>query len=382
MDKMLYDIEVFPNYFCVGLKNYITKEITLYEISEERNDIEKIISFFKHYKGFLISFNGIHYDNMLIKYIIENKFLFKNSDYLTICRTIKEVSDEVINSEEYSERIKTLKYKKVPWIDIDLFLYWSKGLRISKQISLKGLGIQLGYPVVQELPFKPDTILKKEDLPILRTYNSIHDLGILELLLDKMNEDVILRDYVRKEYGLECWSMDAPKIASEYLLDVFCRKTYNPTKNGEYWKYKQDIRNYRYIPYTWRVGDYLPKVNFKTPFFQKIYDDICNSTNVNPYSDTFLFSHRNGDEIAITISQGGIHSVNNGQVFKSDENNALLDADITSLYPTLFRKHKFLRKELQVVLDKYLEVIDDRIEAKRSGDKRKDTFLKLILNSK
>src|SRR5690606_29127025 len=59
----------------------------------------------------------------------------------------------------------------------------------------------------------------------------------------------------------------------------------------------------------------------------------------------------------------------------------LRDADIASLYPTLFRKHKFLRKELQVVLDKYLEVIDDRIEAKRAGNKRKDTFLKLILNS-
>jgi len=52
-----------------------------------------------------------------------------------------------------------------------------------------------------------------------------------------------------------------------------------------------------------------------------------------------------------------------------------------ALYPTLFKEYRFLRESLKIVLDKYVNIIDDRIEAKRSGDKTKDTFLKLVLNS-
>ena len=94
------------------------------------------------------------------------------------------------------------------------------------KVLVTGANGQLGYDVIQELPYKPDTILKIEDLPKLRHYNQQHDLGILELLCNKMDEDIKLRAYIKSEYGLECWSMDAPKIASEYLLEYYCKNTY------------------------------------------------------------------------------------------------------------------------------------------------------------
>ena len=43
--KLLYDIECYYNYFCVGIKDYETKEIIFFEISEEQNDIHKIIEY-------------------------------------------------------------------------------------------------------------------------------------------------------------------------------------------------------------------------------------------------------------------------------------------------------------------------------------------------
>jgi hypothetical protein len=378
MNKKLYDIECYYNFFCVGIKDFITKEITFYEISEERNDIHKIYNWFKNYNGFLISFNGIHYDNMIIKYLLDNYKIYKDRDFLDITNDLKLFSNKVIEGD-FDEQIKYYKYFKVNWIDIDLFLYWSKSLRLSKQLSLKSLGIQLGYHTVQELPFKPDYILLKEDLPKLRYYNYTHDLGILNLLTSKMEEDIKLRAYIKEEYSLSCWSMDAPKIASEYLLEYYCSKTYNGTI--PYWQYKKKIRDNRYEPKPWIIGDYLPQVNFKTKFFQDIYNQIKLSSSNKPYSALIPFNQQSGHALMLSISQGGIHSENDNQIYKETETHYLIDADIAGLYPTLFRKYKFLRKELHLILEKYVDMIDDRIVAKRAGDKKKDIFLKLCNNA-
>lgn len=40
--KFLMDIEVYPNFFCIGLKQYDIDRGVLFEISEERNDLDSI----------------------------------------------------------------------------------------------------------------------------------------------------------------------------------------------------------------------------------------------------------------------------------------------------------------------------------------------------
>ena len=377
MRKELFDIECYKNYFCCGIKQLNTTERCFYEISEEKNDLDLIYQWFTNYDGFLITFNGVNYDEPLIKYFLQNYNKYKHLSWIDICVDLKWFSDKIIN-DSFDEDVKKIRYIKSNWTSIDLYLYWSKGLRISKQLSLKALAIQLGYDVIQELPYKPDIILKVEDLPKLRHYNQQHDLGILELLCNKMDDDIKLRAYIKSEYGLECWSMDAPKIASEYLLEYYCQNTYN--SNIPYWQYKKQVRESRYEPTPWKIGDYLPQVNFKTKFFQDIYTDIANSYNTDNFLKQIPF-HQNNHSVMLSISQGGIHSVNNFQIYKESEDYYIIDADVAGLYPTLFRKYKFLRKELHLLLDKYVQMIDDRIVAKRAGDKKKDTFLKLCNNA-
>lgn len=383
MRKELFDLECYKNYFCCGIKELNATKRSFYEISEERNDLDLIYQWFTNYDGFLISFNGINYDEPLIKYLLQNYNKYKNLNWIDICLDLKFFSDKIIN-DSFDEDVKKIRYIKSKWISIDLYLYWSKGLRISKQLSLKALAIQLKYEVIQELPYKPDTILKIEDLPKLRHYNQQHDLGILELLCNKMDEDIKLRAYIKSEYGLECWSMDAPKIASEYLLEYYCQNTYNSSVRDDnfepYWKYKKRIRDNRYEPTPWRIADYLPQVDFKTKFFQDIYTDISNSYNTDNFLKQIPF-HQNNHSVMLSISQGGIHSVNNFQIYKESEDYYIIDADVAGLYPTLFRKYKFLRKELHLLLEKYVQMIDDRTVAKRAGDKKKDTFLKLCNNA-
>lgn len=368
MDKQLYDIEVYKNYFCVGIKNYVTKDIIFYEISEERNDIHQIYEWFKNYNGFLVSFNGVHYDNMIIKYLLNNYNKLKNLEWSNITIDLKYFSDKVIN-DTYDDEIKFYKYFNVGWIDIDLFLYWSKMLRMSKKISLKSLGIQLGYPTVQELPFKPDSILDVKDLPKLRYYNYTHDLGILELLLDDMEEEVKLRASIMNQYDLNCWSWDAPKIASESLLQDYCNKTN---------KKVYEVRKERFEKPTLYLNECLKgfEPNFKLPIFQNLWTEILNSKN--SFSKDLVVNQAN-TSIILTYGVGGLHSVNSNEQYYTDENYQVLTSDVASLYPNLIINYECIR--FPEVLQRYIEVKDERLIAKANKDKAKDKFLKLILNS-
>jgi hypothetical protein len=368
MDKQLYDIEVYKNYFCVGLKNYVTKEIIFYEISEERNDIHQIYKWFDEYCGFLVSFNGIHYDNMVIKYLLLNYNNYKNLNYIDITLDLKYFSDKII-SDVYDDEIKKIKYNKVKWIDIDLFNYWSKMLRISKKISLKSLGVQLGYPVVQELPYKPNSILKIKDLPTLRYYNYTHDLGILELLLKDMEEEVKLRASIKQQYNLDCWSWDAPKIASEALLQDYCKIT---NKNV------YEVRSQRFERPTLYLNECLKGFDpeFKLPIFQDLWTEILSSKN--NFSKDLIVNQAN-TSIILTYGVGGLHSVNSNEQYYTDDKYQVITSDVASLYPNLMINYACLR--FPEVLNRYIQVKDERLVAKANKDKAKDKFLKLILNS-
>ena len=318
MNKQLMDIEVYKNYFCIGIRDYVTKELLFYEISEEKNDLDLIYNWCKNFKGFLITFNGVHYDNMVIKYLIKNYNNYKHLEWSNITSDLKYFSDKIIHGDSFDEEIKQIKYLKTNWIDIDLFLYWSKMLRMSKKISLKSLGIQLGYHTVQELPFKPDTILKLEDLPKLRYYNYTHDLGILELLTNNMEEDIKLRGNIVKEYGLHCWSWDAPKIASEALLKDYCKITGKNVK---------DVRNYKFEKPTMLLGTLLKgfEPQFKLPLFQQLWLDICTSTN--SFSKE-LIVNINNTSIRLTYGIGGLHSVNENEQYYSNDEIQIKTSDI------------------------------------------------------
>lgn len=391
MDKQLYDIETYSNYFCVGIKNYVTKEIVFYEISEERNDSKQIYEWFKNFNGFLISFNGIHYDNMIIKYFLTNFHKYNNLDWSNITSDLKYFSDKVIRGD-YDDEIKQIKYYKTNWIDIDLFLYWSKMLRISKKISLKSLGIQLGYPVVQELPYKPNSILTINDLPKLREYNQIHDLGITELLCNKMKEAIQQRaDAIKKfNFGKECFSWDGVKLGLNILLKEYCLEY-----NVDYNKIK-DLRT----PFPTNginIKDLLlSSIKFKeTPIkiwvtiekqkeiincnsfytlFEHIKTRTVHSTTELSYSVVFK-------NVKYDIKSGGLHSWHENDLVKPDLTKFIMrDKDVSSYYPTLGSEYEFVPRHLPGMgkLIKKLKTL--RLTYKANNNKKDAELYKLALN--
>lgn len=368
--KKLYDVEVYKNVFLCTIMDFDTKEKITWEISGRKNDLEAIKEFFNTFKGFLISFNGIHYDNCIILYLLNTKFTTVGEFLLKV----KSWSDHIITTERWWLDRSLTKYKyHNRWIDVDLFLYWAKSLRISKKISLKGLAIQLGYHTVQELPFEPSMELNYTQIDELIHYNRVHDIDILELLLLTFEEKtkvsvgnlgtVELRRYVSSKYNLNAYSWDVPKIASEILLIDYCNaERLDP----------RDVRNTRHF-YGSKLP--LPIIDFKLKQFKSLYEEM---SKAEMSFDKEIVLLENNTTIKLVYGKGGIHSVNKNETYEEDNNNYIVTSDAASMYPNGMINHQLFR--FKSVLERFTSIKNERIEAKKNKEKSKDALFKLILN--
>jgi hypothetical protein len=368
--KILFDLECFPNFFQVGVEDYDTKELTNWIISEFQDDRESIYYFFTHYYGFLITVNGVHYDNVLINFFVKRYNHFRKMPTLELCQTLKHFSNMIIQNGD-SDDVRKYRNWDPNWMDVDLFLYWSKMLRMSKKISLKSLAIQLRHDEIQELPFPHDLELTPNEQTEVIRYNNRNDLGVLRKLFDEKIEEVRLRRFIKYEYDLTCWSMDAPKIASEFLLKDYC--------NGLGLEPKE-VRKRTFGEYYGTIGHLLQDVEFKFkhPELKKVYDLIVKSKR--NFSHTFIFRDNNSQtNIKLSLGIGGIHSLIENKQIKAKQGQIYKSSDVQSLYPNLIINYNLCR--FPQILRKYADVKRERVLAKKEGLKQKDTLMKLILNS-
>lgn len=326
MKQLLIDIECFPNYFLLGCKDYTTKETFFFEITDNKDDRKELKEFLASFSGFWISFNGSHYDNVVLAFGQSNNwFLNKSTD--ECLKELKSFSDTVIQDDEEKSRNK-FKYYKWKFTNIDLYLYWSYNLRLSKKISLKGLGIQMGYPVVQELPFDSDTILSPSEIDELRHYNLEHDLGILDMLTLQFEGKgkislgnlgtIQLRSQIVNDYNINAWSMDGPKIASEVLLKDYCKITK---------KDPESVRSLRFDRPSFKFKELFSDLNveFVLSELQKLYNDWSNSRDT--FNRTFVTGTKR-HPLQVTCGVGGIHSVNKNEIYYSTETHSVMTDDI------------------------------------------------------
>lgn len=171
-------------------------------------------------------------------------------------------------------------------------------------------------------------------------------------------------------------SYDAPKIASELLLKSFVDKV--ATEYDDKPTLTKQIRNRRYVPNSFLIGDYLPKIHFDTQQFQDIYEAIQNSYDSFKYE--FVFRNFNGSHIKVSIGNGGIHTIQGVEKHVSGK-KYIIDIDAGSMYPNLLKGYKFISPEIIECLEVFSEVIEKRMIAKKNKDATTNEILKLVLNS-
>lgn len=356
----ILDIETFPNYFLVGIKNYQTKDNKTFECFEDKAEMRDLYNLLDRIckEGFeIVTFNGNHFDNVVLYYFYKNYSTLIQLTPEELTFNIWEFSQYVINhiskedeesEDEYyqldlfnysvedsskkyrGDNFEIFKYYRYfPWRTIDLYCFWSKLIRQSKKISLKSLACTLGWREIQELPYKFNSYLNKEQTVEVKRYNVENDLGITDALTTRVFSQIEFRRQWEDLFGPKVLSMDGVAMGTDYVLQQIAEMRNVPFK---------ELKKVRSYERKILVKDIIPRhVEFKHPatidYYNRIEKDY--SYRKHKIKGTVRFRNPDGTYLISDLGEGGIHSRNFNQYFKSDDKLDLIDIDVEALYPNL-----------------------------------------------
>ena len=369
----VYDVEIFPNCFHCCCKDTETGRLYKFEISERRNQLEDLVDFFYYthedYFKLFCGYNNHHYDDVIINYIIDYKKKLVDLPYWKICNSLFNLSTTIVEDEDGSrEKLKRWKYAHY-FESMDLLtMQFSQKLRV----GLKTMQVTMHYKNVYEYEGDFDQPLPVDKIDEMIAYN-INDVESTTELLNRLKEQIDLRLFIEKEHGIDCLSMDSVKMAETFLLEEYSKRSGIPKNVIKEMRSPMD-----YIPLKDVI---LPFIKYKNPKLQDVLEDmkkqIVYSKERKGYEKKFVLSN-----VVYSVGVGGIHSIHTPKIFHPKDDEHIGHADVTSMYPSLLIKYKWGPRHLgKLFCDIFEDIYYERIEAKRTGQKIKNLFLKIVLNS-
>ena len=370
----VYDVEIFPNCFHCCVKNTETGQLYKFEISERRNQLTDVVDFFRlqpieDYFRMFCGYNNHHYDDVIINYMIDYRDKLAGLPYWRICQSLFNLSSTIVGDEEGSrEKIKRWKYAHY-FESMDLLtMQFSQKLRV----GLKTMQVTMHYKNVYEYEGDFDKPLPKDEIDNMILYN-INDVESTEELLNRLKDQIELRLFIEQEHGIDCLSMDSVKMAETFLLEKYSERSGIPKNVIKEMRSPMD-----YIPLKDVI---LPFIKYKNPKLQDVLEDmkkqIVYSKERKSYEKKFVLSN-----VVYSVGVGGIHSIHTPQIFLPKDDEHIGHADVTSMYPSFLIKYQWGPRHLgKLFCDIFSEIYDERVEAKRTGQKVKNLFLKIVLNS-
>lgn len=370
---VVYDIEIFPNCFHCCCKDTETDSLYKFEISERKNQLEELVDFFLS-KGqqkmrMFCGYNNHHYDDVIINYIIDYSQTLASLPYWRICQSLFNLSSYIVEDEEGSrEKFKRWKYAHY-FESMDLLtMQFSQKLRV----GLKTMQVTMHYKNVQEYDGDFNQPLPVDKIDEMIAYN-INDVESTSELLSRLKEQVELRLFIEKEHGIDCLSMDSVKMAETFLLEKYSQQSGIPKNVIKEMRSPMD-----YIPLKDVI---LPFIRYKNPKLQDVLEDmkkqIVYSKERKGYENKFVISN-----VVYSIGVGGIHSIHTPKIFHPGEDEFIGHADVASMYPSLLIEYQWGPRHLgKLFCDLFAGLKAERLEAKHTGQKVKNLFLKIVLNS-
>lgn len=371
-----YDIEVFPNCFHCCCKDTENGQLYKFEISERKNQLDELVDFFyydrsekqRHTKMFC-GYNNHHYDDVIINYIIDYWYKLADLPYWRICQSLFNLSTTIVEDEDGNrEKLKRWKYAHYFYSMDLLTMQFSQKLRV----GLKTMQATMHYKNVYEYEGDFNQPIPLSEIDNMISYN-INDVESTEELLNRLKEQIELRLFIEQEHGIDCLSMDSVKMAETFLLEEYSKKSGIPKNVIKEMRSPMD-----YIPLKDVI---LPFIKYKNPKLQDVLEDmkkqIVYSKERKGYEKKFVLSN-----VVYSIGVGGIHSIHTPKIFLPNDDEHIGHADVTSMYPSLLIKYKWGPRHLgKLFCDIFENIYNERVEAKRTGQKIKNLFLKIVLNS-
>lgn len=362
----VYDIEVFPNLFTCSCINTESKKVGTWEISQRKNDLPEIAKGFLNKKIIWCGYNNIHYDNLIINYLLLNYSELIRTPVWKITEEIKKVSDGIIKSGNEFDSWTKYKYAN-NFKSFDLLtMMFSQKLRC----GLKELQVTMQYPKVQEYEGDFNSQVPLNQIDNVISYN-INDILSTAKLLELKKSDIELRLSVEDEYKISALSKDGVNLGMEILKARYL------TATGKTWNEIKDLRSP--CDEIALKDVILPYVKYESPVLKELLNFLKTQV-VSP--------GRKGLEKKFVIggvehlfSVGGLHSCSKPEIIIPSESQVLVDQDVESLYPSLLIENEFYPPHLgKEFVEVFKKIKDDRIKAKHDGNDLVNKTLKLAIN--
>ena len=365
---IVFDIEVLKNIFTCTCKNTDTGIINTFEISSRKVDIEELYKYFKQ-DCYFVGYNNHYYDNPILNYLfyLFTKDYFEYFSTRQITESVFRMSQIVMDKNSDFELWKEYKYAK-NFLSIDLLtMLYSKALRV----SLKEMQVTMQYKNVEEFVVDWHKDLPEKDMNRLISYN-INDVESTEELLYRCKSDLELRVSIENEYYINCLSLDGVNTGMKILEQEYIKHTGISRQILEQLRSPCDQIDLEKVIFPW--------ISFDTPILKDLLKNMKQLHNVSPsrkgYENTFVFGG-----MKVTVGVGGIHGDCGIEIIKPNEDEILLDSDVSSLYPSMIIEHNLYPPHLgKEFLETYTNIRTRRLEAKKNKIKVVDKTLKLSLN--
>lgn len=426
----IYDIETYPNCFTLAITSANGKDAWVFEISDRRNDdpsIRKLMKRIYLAKDRMVGFNNIGFDYPVIHFLLKNKGVSANDLY--------NKAMEIINAENKYEHVIPDSKVMIPQIDLYKIHHFDNKARAT---SLKMLEFNMRSDNIEDLPFKPGTVLKSDEIDDLIKYNQ-HDVKQTYFFYKESLGAISFREELSNRYSHNFMNHNDTKIGKDYFVIMLEKENkgccYQQTPRGRVMrqtKRKSVIVNdiiFQYIKFNrpefnaildwfkrqvivetkgafidipehnlYDVAKYAHMVikkkkldsedlerhqqqilkQYPMAWFEEV---VLKSGKISYYAFWNIAETLNVvvDGLRYDFGTGGIHASVPSQIVEADDTYLIRDEDVSSYYPNLAIKNRIYPEHLG---EKFCDVYEDVYNQRKKYPKGtpENAVMKLALN--
>lgn len=327
--EFAYDVETFRNVFTCVIKRIDTGHRWIFEITPWRDHSPLLVQFLYTLRDAqtarMVGFNNIGFDYPILHEIID----LHSRQGFVLAEQIYQKAQQIFNSQD-GNRVGSIIWQPiVPQLDLYKVHHFDNR---SKSTGLKALEFCMRADNIADLPFNPHDPLTPEQLPTLLQYN-VHDVNQTIQFRHHSAPMIAFRDELSAKYGEDFTNYNDTKIGKATFI-----RELEKASPGSCFAYVDGRKTPRQTPrYEIRPADIIfPYITFRHPEFQRILD-YFKSTVMHDTKGDEAFANLSAtiDGFQFDFGTGGIHGSINNRTVRADDDHEIIDADVTSYYPSI-----------------------------------------------
>ncbi len=399
----VYDIETLSNCFTAVFAEVESGELNQFVIHESRNDAQNLREFLRGLhlgKAGLIGFNNRHFDWPILHYFIG----LSPNDPDTTARILYAKAQSIISNEQ-----KTYAEEIIKQLDLYLINHYDNK---NRSTSLKALQCSIKWPNVQDMPIHHSDHITAEMIPTIIDYN-INDVLSTRAFFNLCTDKIELRKKLGSKFKQNFINRSDVSIGESIFVKFLAEKMGRSSS---------DIRKMKSPPSRVPLKDIIfPYIKFRTPEFNKLFNKFLGTTMgksldemIHERIDAKFKDEEKTTEGYLEVLEslelkarqepeskkkksfgyslifqgvlyeygiGGVHGCTSPGIYEEDDKYLIVDSDVASYYPNLSIRNGLRPRHFPPSFcEVYEDIFDQRLAAKRSGDKIMADGLKLSLN--